>query len=105
MSDNGPMTIRELIIKLQGYDPDALVMIKCPDDYYSGEIADVEFGQAVLVLPHVGKTPAEDAYGRPEPQRDIQFPGGWSVLGRDEDRRTDVPVGETRDCFIIHTTG
>ncbi len=106
MSDD-VMTVGELIELLQAAPQDAIVMVTCSDEYYSGPVAGAtSSATAVLFGPHGNPNtlyPYEDAFGNKIQRKLPPIPGGWTVLGEGEDEGNigRGPVLDRRPAFVL----
>lgn len=93
------MTVAELIEHLKQFDPTAIVMANCIDDYYSGPLTVEDFsaGDAVNLEPFEQLGPKEDERGRPITPKLYKYDGGWVINGDHEGR----PYSERKPCVII----
>lgn len=103
MTIKTPMTVADLIVILQGFPVDAVVMIDCEDEYYSGPVVadDLENGRAALIGPFAYQTPSEDDRGRPVTPRTRQAPGGWT---KDEGDNFSGEVLQRSPAVFIRAT-
>lgn len=95
-----PITVAQLIERLNGFSPDDVVMLECEDHYYSGpmDIDDLTAGAAVLIGPHEYQTSKEDSLGRPIKPKTRQSPGGWAI---EPDGPFIGPIIEKKRALVI----
>ena len=94
-----PITVAELMSRLNECDPNAVVMIECADNYYSGPLTLdlVRVGEAFKIGPFTYEV-KEDEYGRPV-KRKCRYAGGWQIDQAD----TRGEVLHQHSCVIIET--
>ena len=94
-----PITVAELMQRLNECDPNAVVMIECTDNYYSGPLTLglVRVGEAFKIGSFTYEV-KEDEYGRPVNRRH-RYAGGWMIDQAD----TRGEVVRQCPCLIINT--
>jgi hypothetical protein len=99
--DNELLTMGELLKRSEGVPLDAIVMIKCGDEYYNGPAAvDTAVGEACKIAPFEYNTPNEDEYGRRIESRVKTASGGWYMKEDVDERHTVVA---RRPAFVLKT--
>lgn len=97
-----PMTVADLMARLEKMEPSAVVMVECDDNYYSGPLTPEQLrdGEALRIGPFDYETPGEDAYGRSVPRETKTWPGGWTTAEeRGDDERGEIL--DRRPCIVI----
>ncbi len=104
-----PLTVAELIAKLQTLNQDALVMLECEDHYYSGPLTNSEtFDSAVAS--HCGAFDWEDGKffdfdTKPFKPRIRHVKDRWLILEKDcIGQYSRHPVLERKPCIIINVS-
>lgn len=105
MSDEQPLTVRQLIEMLRSCDPDAPVMIECEDDFYSCPLTEDRIeptGYSVHRYgSHQGKDYDLDKVGNLVEKKPRLYPAGTVVYADGETPRQDLPWLDSRPCVVI----
>jgi hypothetical protein len=103
MSDEETIvTARELMAKLEKLPPDALIMFKCSDEFYSGLVSEMTVAQAFFFGPKDYFGPSEDERGIPIKPRTYTWEGGWIAVGEEDDRDYG-PILDRRTALVLST--